>query len=171
MHPHVRKSWSPKGKTPVITQRTRHYQKASAVGVIVTTPALRKSDFLFRLHSGKNISISEIKNFLQQLRRSVRGPIILLWDRLQAHRNKSVIELAGRLRIDIEFFPPYAPELNPQEYIWNWLKMNPLANAPRHDLTSLCKLARCSLRQIKSRHCLIAGCIRQALSFFAQHKA
>jgi putative transposase len=45
--------------------------------------------------------------------------------------------LAARAYPQAYFFPAYAPDLNPIEYAWCHLKMNPLANAPHFNLCSL----------------------------------
>jgi putative transposase len=37
----------------------------------------------------------------------------------------------------VEYFPPYAPELNPVEYVWGYLKANPLANLAALDIDAL----------------------------------
>jgi hypothetical protein len=46
--------------------------------------------------------------------------LLIIWDRLQAHRSRLVrdwIETQGG-DVQLEFLPPYAPELNPVEYLW-----------------------------------------------------
>jgi DDE superfamily endonuclease len=44
----------------------------------------------------------------------------VVWDRLPAHRSRLVAQFLGSLdgQIAIEYLPPYAPELNPVEYLW-----------------------------------------------------
>ncbi len=62
------------------------------------------------------------------LRSCLGRPLIVIWDRSQAHRARVVKEyLATDRKISVEWLPPYAPELNPEEYchgnvkerIWN----------------------------------------------------
>ena len=46
-------------------------------------------------------------------------PILLLWDRATWHRGKSVRAiLEANPRLEILWFPPGSPELNPQEHVW-----------------------------------------------------
>jgi transposase len=71
--------------------------------------------------------------FLEQLLVNIRGPIIMVWDGLQAHRSKKVkLFVAKHPRLELVPLPPYAPELNPSEYVWGHLKSHGLVNfAPR----------------------------------------
>lgn len=50
----------------------------------------------------------ETIDFLARLLRHIKDPLLIVWDRLPAH-------LGGL--IAVEYFPPYAPELNPVEYL------------------------------------------------------
>ncbi len=77
--------------------------------------------------------------FLKQLRRTLRAPLTVIWDRLRAHRFEPVASWLAQQRRDVRAYllPPYAPELNPVELIWGYDKANPLGNfAPLelHDL-------------------------------------
>jgi transposase len=53
-----------------------------------------------------------------------------VWDQLAAHRSRAVWDFvrAQRGRFWLEFLPTYAPELNPNEYIFGHLKQHELAN-------------------------------------------
>jgi transposase len=49
-------------------------------------------------------------------RRYIPGPLIVIWDRLSAHRAAVVkTYLGAHPEIDVHWLPPYAPELNPEE--------------------------------------------------------
>ena len=60
----------------------------------------------------------------------------------------------------VAYLPPYAPELNPVEYLWAYLKTNPLANAPAFDVASLARRARCAARSVQHRPDLLHGVVR-----------
>jgi hypothetical protein len=129
MTPLVRRSWAPKGKTPLLSQRTRHYQKVSAIAALTVSTKRRRVGLYFSLLSNANIDSTQVQVFLQELRRHIQNPIILIWDRLKTHRSVKVQRwMAGQHGFSCEFLPPYAPELNPVENIWSYLKHNPLAN-------------------------------------------
>jgi transposase len=66
--------------------------------------------------------------------------VILLWDRFLAHRAKKVQSyIQGSQGLYSEYLPPYAPELNPVENVWGYMKRNPMANDAPYDLLILTK--------------------------------
>lgn len=70
-------------------------------------------------------------SFLKDLKRFVQGDkVILVWDRLPAHRSKVMKQFLAQQRdwIQIEWLPAYAPDLNPTEGVWNNIKGRELAN-------------------------------------------
>jgi putative transposase len=65
----------------------------------------------------------DVAPFLRALLRHLPGPVILLWDQGGIHKgpaNRQVLEDYPRLLP--EWFPKYAPELNPVEQVWNDFK-------------------------------------------------
>jgi len=69
--------------------------------------------------------------FLKDLRRFVASrPVILIWDRLPAHRSRVMSQFISSQRhwLQIEWLPPYAPDLNPTEGVWNNIKGREMAN-------------------------------------------
>jgi hypothetical protein len=55
--------------------------------------------------------------------------LLVIWDRLGVHRARPVQTFLRRhARVHTEFLPPHAPELDPTEGAWGYLKLNPLAN-------------------------------------------
>lgn len=130
MGPLVRRSWAPRGHTPVLMQRGRSRRKVSAIGALAISPRRHRVRASFSLLADASFDGEHIVPFLRQLCRAVRAPITLVWDRLQAHVGEPVkgwLE-QNRHRIRAELLPPYAPELNPVELIWSHAKTNGLAN-------------------------------------------
>lgn len=151
MAPIVRRSWSPRGKTPILRQTTRSFRKISAMGALVSTPRFRKVRFMFRLLQNQNFGSRECLAFIRQLLANIPGRIILIWDRLRAHRSKAInYFLASQPRMQVNLLPPYAPHLNPVETIWSHLKMNKLANYCPADLDDLHRAIRSSMYAIRS---------------------
>ena len=72
-------------------------------------------------------------------------------DRLPAHRSKAMKKFIHEMKgtIIIEYLPPYCPELNPVEYVWNYFKYGKLANFCAIDFQSLIRKGRKALRSIK----------------------
>lgn len=151
MSPNVRRSWSPRGVTPVLKHRTRSRKKISAMGALAATPGFRKVFFMFRLLPEKNFGAHECLAFLRQLLANLTGRVILVWDRFLAHRSKIVKKFIERNpRLTVEYLPPYAPDLNPVEPIWAHLKMNKMANyccKTSEELSAKAKSSLCSIRR------------------------
>ena len=89
--------------------------------------------------------------------------MVLIWDRLNAHRAYRVQTfLADHPQLVTEFFPPYAPELNPIEYVWGYLKLNPLANLAFFDLEELTTTARSQTRSLQHKPDLLRSFLRHS---------
>ena len=85
--------------------------------------------FYFRLFNG-SIKSPQIVEFLKALQTTIGKKLLIIWDGLQAHRSKLVrahVE-AQRGRILLERLPAYAPEMNPVECIWGYLKHHAMPN-------------------------------------------
>lgn len=138
MHPVVRRTWAPRGQTPVLRQRTRSHRKISAIGGISISPHRRRLGWYLHFHRDDSIRQEQVIAFLRHLLRHLRGPVIVVWDRLGAHRGAQVrAYAAAQPRLRLELLPAYAPELNPNEYGWSHLKYGTLANFCPHDLDEL----------------------------------
>lgn len=152
MAPLVRQTWSPRGHTPVLQHRTRAHQKVSVVAALCVPPTRDHVHMYFRLHPNRNITATEVVAFLRLLQRHLNGPLVLLWDRSRPHRAKTVQAfLTPSARIHPVFFPAYAPELNPIEYAWGYLKRNPCANWAPLDLEQLVVGTRRSSQALQRR--------------------
>ena len=78
-------------------------------------------NFYFRLYP-QAMGGPEVIDFLQALVRHIRRPLLIVWDRLPAHRSALVREFIGYSggHIETADLPGYAPELNPVESIWSY---------------------------------------------------
>jgi len=160
MAPLLRRSWAPSGHTPVIHQRTRHFQKVSVIAALCVSPARDQVSCYFRLHPGKSITGIEVCHFLRQLLRQLHAPMVIIWDRLNAHRSRIVrTALEQTPEIWPIFLPSYAPELNPVEQLWSYMKMNPLANCAIDQLTVLTSTTRSSVRRLQHKEELLRSFI------------
>ena len=76
------------------------------------------------------IRSAQVVRFLRHLRRHLRGPVVLLWDGLHAHRSLETRAYAQDQSawLTVHRLPAYAPELNPVEGLWAWLKATAAAN-------------------------------------------
>lgn len=124
--PSVRKTWGPRGQTPVI----RHLQSRSRISVISglsISPKRKRFGLYYTMHE-KNIQQAEVCDFPRHLLKHPRGSVILVWDNARTHKGSLIRKILSRLkRPHVEALPPYAPELNPDEGVWSQAK-NTLAN-------------------------------------------
>ena len=120
-------------------------------------------NFYFRLHAG-SVKGPQVVDFLRALVRHIPQPLLLVWDRLPAHRSRVVREYLDSLVgwIQMEYLPPYAPELNPVEYIWAYWKQHELPNVCQKDYWQLSEGARHTLRRMRRRPRLITAFWKQA---------
>ena len=120
-------------------------------------------NFYFRLYPDA-VRGPEVIDFLKALVRHIRRPLLVVWDRLPAHRSALVREFLAYSDgyIETEYLPPYAPELNPVEYIWGHLKHHELANHCAGNFGELTRSARKRLRSMQRRPTLIRAFWQQA---------
>ena len=154
--PHRCRMWAPRGQTPVLQYNFNWDSLSAAAGLTFW-------NFYFRLYPGA-IKGPQVVDFLQALVRHLEGPLLVVWDRLSAHRSSIVrdyvVSLGGH--IHIEYLPAYAPELNPVEYIWGYWKQHELPNVCPKDYWQLGQEARRTLRRMRRRPRLITAFWKQS---------
>jgi transposase len=156
MAPVVRRSWAPCAETPVLYQRTRRTEKVSAVAAISISPKFRRVGLYVGLLADRNVTTRRVLAFLRSLGRHLRGPLVLVWDRLPTHRARVVERFfQHRRRWHVVFLPPYAPELNPVEKAWAYLKHHALANFAAQTVAHLAHIARRHTRRMRRRPDLV----------------
>ena len=103
-------------------------------------------------------------HFLDALLRHINGPMLIVWDRLAAHRSGLVRDYLTSLqgRIKVEYLPAYAPDLNPVEYIWAYWKQHELPNVCTKDYWQLGEVARRTLRRMRRRSRLVTAFWKQS---------
>lgn len=150
--PPIRATWAPKGRTPVVVEPFNHWKHLSGIGALLTTPTGRRPRWFLAFHPGA-IRSTHVIRFLAALRRHVPRRVILLWDRLPAHRSRHVKKALVRHRagLTVEWLPAYAPDLNPVEQLWAHLDATALANTPPDDLRVLRHSVRNGVRRVR-RH-------------------
>lgn len=119
--PHLRKTWAPRGKTP-IHKHVYSHEKISAISAISVSPRKKRLGLFFHLHD-KNIQQYEVCEFIRHLLRHLRGHVTILLDNFSSHKGEPIRTLCRKFkRLHLVSFPPYAPELNPDEGVWRHLK-------------------------------------------------
>jgi transposase len=119
--PLLGKTWSERGKprkVPVTGAR------ASIAAMSALSP---KGRLVFRLHQ-KRITSVEVIEFLKQLLRQHPGRhVVVVMDQAKPHTSKMTQAfIASRPRLHVFYLPPYSPDWNPDEKVWNHLKNHEL---------------------------------------------
>lgn len=145
---HSGTTWAPKGKTPVVRATGQRFS-LNMISAISPKGSLRF--MVVRGGVGARVFIEFLKRLMQGRRRAV----FLIVDGHPAHRSKSVRShvdsLGGRLKLF--FLPPYSPELNPDEFVWNDVKNNGVARTLVHGPRDLHRAVLGRLRYLqKSPH-------------------
>jgi transposase len=150
--PILRRTWAPRGCTPIIRIADAH-ERISVIGAISISPQKRRFCFYFYLLADNaNFRGPSLVAFLNDLRRKIPGPITLLWDEIPIHRAKVVRRfLHQHCTMVVEEFPPYAPELNPVDYVWSYVKYSRLANYCPPNLDVLRQQVTAELRRLQKR--------------------
>ena len=123
-------------------------------------------NFYFRLYPG-SIRSPQVVQFLSHLMRHIPKDMLVIWDRLRAHRSRLVRDFVTQQngRIELEYLPAYAPELNAVEYLWGYWKQHELANFCPKTFTELSFHARRALKRMRRRPKLITAFWKQAELF------
>ncbi len=114
---HSGTTWAPVGKTPVVKTSGARFG-INMISAVSPKGHLRFMTFEGRMNSEKFIE------FLKRLTYKIGHPIFLILDGHAVHKSKKVRDYVdtteGKLKLFI--LPPYSPHLNPDEWVWNWLK-------------------------------------------------
>ena len=155
--PTVRRTWAPRGQTPILRHRYRH-DRISAISAVTVSFRRQRIGLYLHFHR-ENVSQVEVVLFLRYLLREIRGPIVLLWDGGSIHTGQEVREfLCRHSRLHVEKFPPYAPELNPDENVWGHFKRE-LSNGRPDNVDELLSTLGRITGKVRSRSTLLRSFI------------
>ena len=118
-------TWGERGKTPVV-QTSGQRQKINAISAVSPTGEFRFAVYSTRFNADLFITI--LKKFTRNLRR----PCYFVVDGHPAHRANRVRDyvVSTKGKIELYFLPPYAPDLNPDEFVWNQIKHHGMSKVP-----------------------------------------
>jgi len=153
---HSGTTWAPKGQTPVVKTTGARFS-VNMISAISPRGKLRFITVDGRFNAGKFIE------FLKRLIHNSKKPIFLIVDGHPAHKAKKVKEFIesteGKLRLFL--LPPYSPELNPDELVWNNLKNHRIGRKMITGPDDLKKKIISSLRSLQKVPHKIRGFFRE----------
>jgi transposase len=152
-------TYAPVGETPVLPEMlTRDH--LSAISAVTPEGLLRMQVY------EEAITGTQVVRFLEHLaRRLPGGKFWIFWDGASIHHSREVQQFlamapAGRFRV--EPLPGYAPDLNPDEGVWDQLKGNDLANVSCLDPRELRGEIRGATQRLQRHPEVVRGFFREA---------
>ena len=150
------RTYAPVGQTPIL-RAPKSYAHLSVISGVSETGKLYMQQQACAYRG------PAIVGFLEHLQRHIAGGILVLWDGARIHRSKPVKEFLSQeaCRIHLERLPAYAPELNPDEGIWSYLKQVELRNLVCHTLDELRYELRLAIARLRHKASVLRGVIAQ----------
>lgn len=158
----LQRTWGEKGKTPVV-KTSGQRQAINAISALSN-----KGGFWYHVFDGKFNADKCIECF-QDFMKGRKSPIILIVDGHPVHKSKRVTEYLESLegKLEIIFLPPYAPDLNPDELVWNQMRNIGTSKKPLKEGESLKNRAILDLETIKRNKKLVKSFFQEAAVLFA----
>jgi transposase len=131
--PALVRTWAPVGE-PAILRAPCSYDHLSAISAI--TPS---GQLLLHLQEEAYQAVDVVR-FLGHVLRHIPGKLLIMWDGASIHRSQAIkdfLSAGAAKRIHFERLPGYAPDLNPDEGIWSYLKYRELKNVVCQNKTEL----------------------------------
>ena len=102
-------TWAPIGRTPILRRASKRREFSTVVGLTL-------SGRIYKRHFARAIHGDDVVVALLHFQQHIPGPLIVIWDRLNAHRATVVkAYVSAHPEVEVEWFPPYVPDLNPEE--------------------------------------------------------
>ena len=153
--PGVVRTYAPRGETPILDALlTRDHLSAISALTLNGRLLLQVRERPFRG--------PEVVDFLRHLLQHLPGPLLVIWDGAPIHRAQPVKDFLAQgaaARLQLEQLPGYAPELNPDEGIWNYLKHVELRNLCCADLAELRLELGLAVKRLRHKRHVLRGCI------------
>jgi len=151
----LQRTWGARGETPVV-KTSGQRQSVSAISAINANGA-----FWYNVYTGRFNAERFIK-FLRQFIRTRRRPVFLVVDGHPAHRAKLVSAFVQSMkgRLELHFLPGYAPDLNPDEFVWNHLRQKGTSKIPLRKNEALRDRVASDLAAIKKSKPLVRSFFR-----------
>jgi hypothetical protein len=163
LNPLVRRTFAPRGKTPVNSVADPH-ARISVIAAIVVDPKRECLRLVYNmLGDNANFRGPGVAYFVRTLRAEIGGPLTILWDGITIHCCEEVERcLTSRSDVIAETFPPYAPKLNPADGIWGYVKYGRIPNYTPPDLDTLRSTITAELDQLRQQEDLLRSFIRHS---------
>lgn len=151
------RTWAPRGKTPILRVKLTRDHLSVISGITL-------DGRLFLQMQEQTYTAATVVGFLRVVLRKIRGRVIVIWDGSPIHKGQPIKDYLAKgaaKRLHLERLPGYAPDLNPDEGIWNYLKRVELKNRCCHDLAELRVELLHAKERLRHKRDIIRSCSRQ----------
>lgn len=150
-------TWAPTGETPVLRCKlTRdHFSVISAIS---------PQGQLYLTMQEQAFDSDAVVAFLEQLLDQISGKLLIIWDGAAIHRSQTIkafLADGAAARIWLARLPAYAPDLNPDEGIWHYLKHVELKNVCCDDMADLRQNLTAATGKLRQKPEIIKACFAQ----------
>jgi transposase len=152
------RTWAPSGQTPILPVPLTRDHLAAMSGITI-------EGRLFKQTQDHAYRSPDVARFLRVLLRKISGTLLVIWDGAPFHRGQPVKDFRCRgaaKRLRLEKLPSYAPDRNPAEGIWNYLKRVELANRCCADLAKPGLALLHAKERLRHKRTVIQACVRRA---------
>jgi transposase len=154
--PGLVRTYAPRGQRPIVKAIQTYDHLSVASG-------LTMSGKLYTLIRDRALASTDMVAFLTHLQRQMGSRLLVIWDGSPIHRGTVVADFLSQSRsfsIHLEPLPPYAPDLNPDEGVWQHLKHVEMRNLSCSNLIHLRAELHLAIMRLRSKPHLLR-------SFFA----
>lgn len=149
------RTWGLRGQTPEVPTSGRR-QSVNAISAVNA-----RGEFWYEIY-GERLNAERFVELLRHFMRRRRSPVLLVLDGHPAHRAKLVARYVQSRcgHLELHFLPGYAPELNPDEFVWNHLKRQGVSKKPLRQDESLRSRVAADLAAIHESPALVRSFFR-----------
>lgn len=150
--PPLGRTYGLKGQTPVVPSSGQRQS------LTVISAGTASGGFWAVTYAGK-LDAETFVEFLRDFLKGRRPKVFLVVDGHPAHKANVVKAYVAALkgRLELHFLPPYAPDLNPDEFVWNYMKNNGVSKKPLKQNESLRKRVEQDLTDLQGNKVLVAS--------------
>jgi len=160
---HSGTTWAPKGKTPVVKTTGSRF-KVNIISAITARGNLRF------MATEKNVTADVFCEFLKRLIANETRPVYLIVDQHSVHRSNKVRRFVASTNgmLKLFYLPPYSPELNPDELVWNYVKRHNLGRQTIRDKKEFKRIVKSVLHSLQKLPEKIRGFFRHPVAQYTE---
>ena len=150
-------TWAPTGETPVLRCKlTRDH--------LSVISAISPEGQLYLTMQEQAFDSDAVVAFLKHLLKHIKNKLLIIWDGAPIHRSQTIktfLAAEAAARLWLARLPAYAPDLNPDEGIWHYLKHVELKNVCCDDLADLRQKLTTAPDKVRQKPEIVKACFAQ----------